>query len=45
MMLILEGTMTTLIQVFKLEDEEESIYGYLLIVLLCTFSFIYSGTW
>lgn len=44
-MLILQALMTSLIQIFKLEEEGNDIAGYILTALFSVYAMVYSGSW
>ena len=44
-LLLLQALMTSLIQVFNLEEETNERVGYVLTVLLCACAMVYSASW
>ena len=42
---LLTGTAATLVYVFKLEEVDNQIVGYIVVSLVCLFAFVYSSTW
>ena len=45
LLLLLQALMTSLIQVFNLEEETNEEVGYVLTVLFCACALLYSASW
>ena len=45
LMAILTGVAATLVYVFKLEEEDNLVVGYIVVCLVCIFMLVFSSTW